>query len=166
MKLIYFLVLIKILESIKETDFCYKTKIDNKLIYCHDKHSFICVHDICSIDINACQRLVIFSTMTLTREGFYKDKYKKFKSRILNCTEPTKYKWNPKDVCLNTKNCAKPSYYRRSSLISYKCKCTGKYSFNCNNDYCASNKRACQGLKNKQLSKVTKCKALKRNHLK
>ena len=154
MKLVYFLVLIKIMDCIKSTDFCHKTSINNK---CYDKvHNFNCGHDLCSADVKSCQSIIIFSKMTLTKEGFQKERFKSFKNQIKNCPEPPKYEWSASDVCLNTKDCKKPSYLKRWS--SHKCKCTGKYSYNCNNDYCASDKRACKGLKSKQLSKIAKCK--------
>ena len=73
MKLIYFLVLIKIMECIKSTDFCHKTSINNN--NCINNHSFNCGHDLCSADVKSCQSIIIFSTMTLTKEGFQKERF-------------------------------------------------------------------------------------------
>jgi hypothetical protein len=42
MRLLYILVIIKIIESIKVTDFCHQISNDNKLINCHGKHNFSC----------------------------------------------------------------------------------------------------------------------------
>ena len=156
MKLIFILVIIKIIECIKVTDFCHQISNDNKLITCHGKYSFKCGHAICSVDIKACRSIIIFSTMTIAKEGLNQNKFKSFKNKIWNCTKQPKYKWSPNDVCLNSKNCMKSSFNKRLPLL--KCKCIGKYSYNCNNGYCASNKKACKGLKRKPISKIMTCK--------
>jgi hypothetical protein len=158
MKFVYFLILINFIECIKVKEFCYKPRINNKLVNCHSMHSFECGSNLCSVDIKACQRIIIFSTMTLAKEGIHKERYKTFKSHIVNCTQPPppKYKWSPNDVCMNTRDCKRPAYVKKWS--TYRCKCGGRYSFNCNNNYCALNKHACQGLKSKPFEKIMKCK--------
>jgi len=159
MKFIYVLLLVKIIECTKLTDFCHQISIDDSLINCHDKYSVKCGHDLCAVNTQVCQKLIIFSLMTISKEGINKNKFKIFKSKITNCTrvEPLKYNWNPNHVCLNTDYCVKPSA-RKQLLVVNKCKCTGRFSYNCNNGYCVSDKRACKGLKTKPLSTVKKCK--------
>jgi len=87
MKLTFILVIIKIIECIKVTDFCHQISNDNKLINCHGKYSFKCGHAICSVDIKACRSIIIFSTMTIAKEGLNQNKFKSFKNKIGNCTK-------------------------------------------------------------------------------
>ena len=60
-----------------------------------------------------------------------------------------KYKWNPNDACLSTKDCFQTSLWRILSnlLTPGECKCRGKLNYKCNSDYCALNEQACDSLK-------------------
>ena len=81
-------------------------------------------------------------------------------NQIKDCPQPPKYKWNLNDVCLNSKDCLKTTLWRIWStlLIPGECKCKGKHNYRCNNDYCALNKQACDGLNNqKSKKKIKKC---------
>ena len=75
------------------------------------------------------------------------------------CPKLPKYKWNSNDVCLNTNDCLQTTFWRIwSTLLKLdECKCKGKYNYKCNSDYCASDKRACDYLKQTKNLIIKKC---------
>lgn len=139
----------------KADAFCYK----KKELDCDGTHSLKCVDIYCTKDQKSCKNIIMFTSVKFIKQGFYKQRYELFKKQIRNCSQSIKYKWNSKDVCLNAKNCIKPSIHRLWSIqmIPIECKCTGKHSFRCNGNYCALNKQACDGLKSKPITKIMKC---------
>jgi hypothetical protein len=90
---------------------------------------------------------------------FFQNQYEAFMKLIKVCPKPPKYKLNPNDVCLNTKDCLQTTFWRIWSTLLKpgECKCRGKYNFKCNSDYCASDKRACNHLKKKKTAKIKNC---------
>ena len=89
----------------------------------------------------------------------FENYYETFLSQIKDCPKaPPKYKWNSNDVCLNAKDCFQTIRLLWSSIIKKgECKCKGKYDYKCDSDYCASNKQACNHLKQMVRSKIKKC---------
>jgi len=87
----------------------------------------------------------------------FQNNFEKFIQVIKDCTKPPKYKWNSTDVCMNTNDCFKAHGYGIWSILMKPdgCKCTGNYNHKCNSNYCASDKRACEYLKNK--ANIKKC---------
>jgi hypothetical protein len=120
---------------------------------CHGKYKYNCGDFVCTKNEYSCQMLSLFSVL----KGDHFKKYESFIKEIKECPKPPKYKWQPNDVCLNTNDCVSTLKriwpYNRVKLTA--CKCTGKYIYKCNHDYCALNKLACEGLKKNV--KIKKC---------
>ena len=136
--------------KLKFNDLCYPK--EEKELKCHGNYSFVCGDFICTKSQYTCHLLSLFSGL----KGEHRKNYELFMNKIKDCPELPKYKWNKNDVCLNTKNC-KTHHYPNSpfhvlwivSLKLIECKCNQKYSYVCNKDYCALDKRACDNLKKK-----------------
>jgi len=81
---------------------------------------------------------------------------------IKACPEqpPIEYKWNPNDVCLNTKDCYTFNFWTiLTPFMKPKiCECKGKHEISCNSDYCAVNQKACNELKESKKSHIKLCK--------
>jgi len=86
-------------------------------------------------------------------------RFEAFTKLIKTCSEPPKYEWNPKHVCLNPKNCDPFRFWSIwAPLMKPKeCDCKGKFSIKCNSDYCASNQRACKEIKHSTKLNIKKC---------
>jgi len=140
---------------------CKKFKIAPGICYpkagekmeCHGKYNYNCGDFVCTKNEYSCQMLSLFSVL----KGDHFKKYESFIKEIKECPKPPKYKWQPNHVCLNTNDCVTTLKriwpYNRVKLTA--CKCTGKYIYKCNHDYCALNKLACEGLKKNV--KIKKC---------
>jgi hypothetical protein len=158
---------IKFIKCIKVTDFCYQIKIENREIECkqNSKYKYDCMPGLCSVDPRySCQSIKLFSTVKDIQKNekdyiFFRDYYQLFLSKIRDCTEPPKYKWNQNDLCVNIGSCLQTTFWRIWSTLfkQGECKCRGKYIYKCNKDYCASDKRACKYLKHKVKSEIKKC---------
>jgi hypothetical protein len=146
---------ISLMQCFKLKDFCFydPTSINNEF-ECHGKLSFNCGGMLCTKNQYSCQVLSLFSML----DGIHNKRFISFMDKIKDCIEPPKYKWNVNHLCLNTKECFKPLVSVWSfKMKPIKCKCKGKYSYNCNNDdYCGLNKHACSGLK-KKMAKIRQC---------
>ncbi len=157
MNLVIIIIIIEIIElinCIKVADFCHKIKTNGKESECHGKYNLNCGVHFCTNDNSSCRRLMIFSTMTIAKEGISKRDFNSFKNQIKNCSKPT-YKLNPNDVCFYKIECKKS--HRIFQTESDECKCSGKFSYKCNSDYCAVNKQACDVLKNLSKKSIKKC---------
>ena len=161
-----FFVSIKLIECIKVTDFCFHDIFQNKIIKCKEtkNYKYECGQGICSIDRYSCQSLKLFSKVKHTQRKeneyiFFQNQYETFVKQIKNCPESPKYKWNLNDVCLNTKDCLQTTFWRIWSTLLKpgECKCKEKYNYKCNRDYCASDKRACDYLKQTKKFRIKKC---------
>ncbi len=139
----------------KYDDLCYpKQNNNNKEFTCHGKYNFSCGDFLCIKNQYNCQILSLFSSL----KGEHKNKYQLFMSKVKDCPQPPKYKWNLKYICLKSKNCTKFKVTIWSiQRISSECNCSGKYSYNCNSNYCALNKKACDEKPKKKLSSIKKC---------
>ena len=165
MILIILIFAINLIECIKVTDFCYKIKINDKKQECQGNYTFNIADIVCAKDRYSSRSLrVFYSIRNIQRNKndyiYLKNKYEIFMNQIKDCPQPPKYKWNLNDVCLNSKDCLKTTLWRIWStlLIPGECKCKGKHNYRCNNDYCALNKQACDGLNNqKSKKKIKKC---------
>lgn len=136
--------------TIKPKDFCFKPthcEAEECISFkCHGKISYEC-KGFCAADIYSCQSIRLWSTSLVTAENF-----EKFAQSIPNCP---KYQWKSQGVCHNKNMCLEVSNmpHRMASkgkhiLKAIRCECTGKYSYKCaNNNYCAVNKRSCNGFK-------------------
>lgn len=161
-----FFVSIKLIECIKMTDFCFHDIFQNKIIKCKEtkNYNYECGQGICSIDRYSCQSLKLFSKVKDTQKSeknyrFFENYYEKFLSQIKDCPKtPLKYKLNSNDLCLNARDCFQAIRLLWSSIIKKgECKCKGKYDYKCDSDYCASDKQACDHLKQIVRSKTKKC---------
>ena len=142
-----FIVCMKI--DLKYADLCFIP--DGKGFICHGKLNFGCSEFLCVKNQYNCQLLSMFSQNKM--------KYLSFMNKVEDCPEPPKYKWSPNHVCVNVKQCVKPSVQRlwSTQIKLIECKCIGKYNYICNEFYCGLNKQACDGLiKNKQFT-AKKC---------
>lgn len=165
MKLLFWLVfLIKLIICLKKEDYCRRFDINNKLLACQNKHNYNCGHGLCSVDRSSCQNLAIFYLIKKYEiEGYsiYKYKQVSFLNSIKDCNEVANYKWNSNDVCSNSKDCKHPPSHRlwlwSNKMNQNECKCSGKYNYRCNSDYCALYKEACNGL-NTTPFEIKKCK--------
>jgi hypothetical protein len=165
MKLILLIIFsIKLLESIKVTDLCQKKEVKGNKPACQNIYNFNCDSNLCAKYQSSCQTI---NSLFRAKNNFYryeKDfilysiQYKSFLEQIKECPKTAEYKWKPNDVCLNTKDCVNTfiTIWSLNQIKKRECKCIGKYSYRCNSDYCALNKQACDGLKNKK-SKYKKC---------
>jgi hypothetical protein len=125
-------------------DFCLKTSPTK----CEGKHKIDCGNGLCS--------KYAYSCAVITNE---QKNNETFKTKIKECAT-SKYKWNPNDVCLNSKMCISNAIrlWSFNQIKEIECRCKGKYVFRCVNDYCASDKRACDDLKQHQMKiKIKKC---------
>jgi hypothetical protein len=154
--------IVNFIENIGITDFCFKKNNIEKSCP-KQKHSYDCGQSLCSIGRYNCQSIKLFATVKNFQKSkqsylFFHNNFEKFIRSIKKCSEPPKYKWNPNDVCLNTKDCMNTTIRIWSNLLKpSECKCKGKYNHKCNSDYCASDKRACDYLKKIIRSKIKKC---------
>ena len=84
---------------------------------------------------------------------------------MMSIKECPEYKWNPNEVCLNGLNCQElirlPYRLMNHRIKMYKkitCKCPEKYSIQCSEKYCASDKRGCDETKFNQTNvKINSC---------
>ena len=167
-KLLILLYLATFIESkLKSTDFCNRIEIEGNKKECYGKHNLSCNNIVCGKNQLYCQSFNYFSSVQ-NLPGFekyffyFKNKFNLFKRLIKDCPKPQEYKWNSKDVCLNTKDCENSNNMLATiwskQTTSIECKCSGKYKQRCNSDYCASDKRACNGLKEVlQNAGISKC---------
>ncbi len=120
------ILLIKLIETTKYSDFCYRTRIKNKIKECQEnnKYKFNCGKDLCSIDQYSCKSLAVFSMVTKHQKNefyyfknsekkhlYFKKKLELFMRSIKDCPKPQDYKWNSNDVCMNTNDCFKAHGY-------------------------------------------------------
>jgi hypothetical protein len=161
-----FILSIKLFQSIKVTDFCYQISIDKEVIKCkeNNEYNYQCFEGLCTVDRYSCQSFKLFSTVkdiqrTEKSRDFFKNQYQLFLGKIKDCPEPPKYEWTTNDVCFNTKDCLQTKFWRIWStfLKLGECKCTGGYNHKCNSDYCASDKRGCDHLKQTERFKIKNC---------
>jgi len=125
-------------KTIKPTDFCLKpTECEQTSDECQ---SYKCLGNIsyeckgfCSTGRSSCQSILLWSSIIRSSNTF-----KKFTSEIRACP---KYEWNGQDVCYNRNMC-----WNNQKKI--ECKCSGKFSHQCGDGYCAFNKYGCEKLKN------------------
>jgi len=152
------LYLVILVECIKKTDYCRKIKIKGKEQECQGKFNLNCGGIVCAKDYYSCASLSLLSRIKenqATEKDFYyffKNNFNAYLNLIKNCsTQPPKYKWSPTHVCLNT---------IVGINSNNKTKCFGKYFISCNNQYCAFNKKACDGLTNNttNYASINKCK--------
>ena len=155
MLVIYLFIIVSLIEGtiLKIDDLCYPKA--EKELKCYGNYSFFCGDFICTKNQYICHVLSLFSGL----RGEHRKNYESFMTKIKNCPEPPKYKWNKNDVCLNTKNCVKPSIHRlwSAKIRLVDCKCIGKHSFKCNSDYCGLDKRACDGVNKKVMIGIKYC---------
>ena len=151
--ILFFVIIISSIECInlKFNEFCYPKQ--EKELKCHGKFNYICGDFVCTKTQYSCHLLSFFS-------GSKGKNYELFMSKIKDCLEPPKYKWNSNDMCLNEKYCIKPTIHRlwSTQIKVVDCKCIGKHNLKCDNtDYCASDKRACDDLNKKMIISIKKC---------
>jgi len=156
MKLV-FLFLIAFIECKKfeiATQMCYPKA--GERIECHGKYKYNCGQFVCTKNEYSCQMLSLFSGL----KGKHREKYESFINEVKECSEPPKYKLksNDDDVCFNSNKCVTTLLriwpYNRVKLT--ECKCTSKYDYKCNRDFCALSKLACEGL-NKNVTEIKIC---------
>jgi hypothetical protein len=155
-KFIFLFFIVSFIEctNLKIDDLCYPK--EQKDLKCYgNNYSFACGDFICTKNQYICHVLSLFSGL----QGEHRKNYESFMIKIKNCPEPPKYKWNKNNVCLNTKNCVKPSIHRlwSTKIKLVECECIGKHSFKCNSDYCGTDKQACDGLNRKKMIGVKYC---------
>ncbi len=149
--LFIFILLITECISLKYRDICYPKEGEN--FECYGIYKYNCGDFVCIKDEYNCQLLSLFSGL----KGVHKIKYEIFMAKIRKCPEPPKYKWIPNNVCLNAKTCMKYKVTIWSmQMVPIECKCSGKYNFKCNNDYCGLDERACDIPKKKKFE-IKKC---------
>jgi hypothetical protein len=161
-KIIIILMLIsfslKLNKCIKHTDFCF---LKESKIKCEGVYNLTCGNVVCTKYEDSCRSLTLISSLKNIQknkkyDGHHMKKFKSFLSLIKDCPKLTE--WMPVNVCLSSKNCLKP-FIRNIRWIENKqseCKCSGKYSFRCNTDYCGRNKQACNDLKQRKFE-IKKC---------
>jgi len=131
----------------------------------NNDHSNKCGETLCSVNANECQKFLHYDERAyFLRSDFRKlhkmnsviSKLANFKSKIKKCE---KYSLKENDVCLNdvsclillenTRNNSWLNFFsnmrkKEYSLISVKCPCKGRHSFQCgHNGYCAVDEQAC-----------------------
>ena len=164
MKIIFTLILIFSINfsesTLKVTDFCKKLEIDGKEQECNGKYNLSCAGILCAKDRYSCQSIRVLhgiKNIQKTEKDFllFQNNFEAFMKLIKKCPILPKYKWNPNDVCLNTKDCFQTSSWRIWSTLLKpgECKCKGKYKYKCNSDYCALDKRACDYVKQNNSTK-------------
>ena len=149
--------------TLRVADFCEKLEIDGEEQKCNGKYSLSCADILCAKDRYSCQSIRILHGIKNIQKNekgylFFQNNFEAFMKFIRKCPKQPKYKWSPKDVCLNNKHCFQTSLWRTLWSTPFKpdeCKCRGKYNYRCNNAYCALDKQACDALK--QDSNIKKC---------
>jgi hypothetical protein len=160
--LLFIVFSIDILESIEVTDFCQKKELNGIKPECQGFFNISCDSNLCAKKESTCQDI---NSLFRSKSNFYRyekdfikyaKQYKLLLKQIKECAKPAEYNWNPNDVCLNTKYCVNTLITLRSfyQVKVRECKCRGKYSYRCD-DYCALDKKACDGLK--KVKKIKKC---------
>jgi hypothetical protein len=168
MRILIILILIlsvNYLESLNLTDYCLNKETKRNHLECHGKHNLSCGDILCSNHEASCRGIRLFSgvkNMQRNEKNYlhYRKKFNLFLRQIKLCPEAPKYKWNTNDICLNSKDCFKAIYGVWSfQMKQTECKCTGKYSYKCTNNFCATNKKVCdEALKGNSISKIkNKC---------
>jgi len=163
--LIFLIFIVNIIHcKIKVTDFCTKLEINGKKQECHGEYNLSCIGILCTKDIYTCWGIKYLRGLKYlqnSEENYYfcQSWYETFMNQIKICPKPPEYTWNPNDVCLNTKDCLQTTFWRIWSTLlkPAECKCKGKYNYKCNSDYCASDKRACNYLKETKKFQIKKC---------
>jgi hypothetical protein len=163
MKTIFIIILIFSINwikcTLKVTDFCEKLEINDREQKCKGNYSLTCAGILCAKDRYSCQSIRVLHGIKNIQKTekdyvFLQNNFKAFMKLIQKCPKP---KWNPNDVCLNTKNCFQTSLWRIWSTLLKpgECKCRGKYNYKCKSDYCALDKQACDLLK--KIKIIKKC---------
>ena len=151
-KILLILLALNWIECLEVKDFCYKLKTKVKEFECNGDYSQSCGNGVCTKDEYNCKLIALYY--------FFPNTLNQYMKHIKYCPKPPSetVKWKSNDVCLNTKDCVNTfiTIWSLNQIKKRECKCIGKYSYRCNSDYCALNKQACDGLKNKK-SKYKKC---------
>ena len=143
-------------ESLKPTDFCKLTEKDR----CSRRYSpyiYQC-GNLCAGNEAACQKysnvekimrkiqLIKMTELVSPRifesESTLDTELKRFQTEIEEC-QPTKFEWQPIDVCVRERDCIKIS--GKASKSRKNCPCPKSLPYVCGNkrNYCATDKKAC-----------------------
>jgi len=168
-KILFLFYLTTFMECITIKDFCLKMESEGKELECGQKYSFDCTEILCAKDQSSCQNLILISMVKKYSKNqkdyiYYMKKFFSFTSQIADCPEPPKL--NSNDYCLSKQNrylsyCISTSarIWSFTQIKQNECRCTGNYSYRCNNEYCAKNKQACDDLRNRSINGIKKCKS-------
>jgi hypothetical protein len=156
------------MECIKVNDFCFLKKYFSEKPECNGKYNASCYSGLCANHQSKCQSLILLRAIKniykyVKDYDDFKKEYDSFINQIKDCPEPPKL--NSNDYCLSKQNrylsCISTSarIWSFTQIKQNECKCTGKYSYRCNNEYCAKNKQACDDLRNRSINGIKKCKS-------
>jgi hypothetical protein len=157
LKLLMFILLIKLISSFKPSYFCIlNQKIQNEVV-CKKQQ---CGFDLCSIDKTSCKNLnnwygqcinnkdhkLFLTNVTINKIEYFN----KFLEEIKECN-PNEYISFKKQVCSIKETCQFKQQYELSQLLKpfklkFKvkpCGCFGKLKFKCGKYYCSDNKYTC-----------------------
>lgn len=157
-KLILFLLIqLAASNNLNRSDYCYDQGV------CTGEYHYSCIESLCSKDMYKCQA---FKFLTLVVGYIKNEKANRaldmFASLISECPV-----WDPKYVCLNDAICYHDVMIPfRLAITSkmiirkrIKCKCTGNLVYTCGKgqEYCATDKRACDRLNTTSVG-INRCK--------
>lgn len=137
-------------------DFNHNFKTECKPFDCFGQYGYECEKGKCAISKKSCDFYLALSS-NLMRAVISPSKYKvnlrkheKYLKSIKSCESPNK-EWQPKDVCIRLNDCIQKHTHHlleKSVVIKKKidCLCDQKHHFECNKQYCAVNKEACDTL--------------------
>ena len=156
------------MECLKVNDFCFLKKNKSEKHECIGEYNESCYGNLCA-KYN-CQIIMLFRALKNIHKyvnnnnyNDFKKEYDSFINQIKDCPEPPKL--NSNDYCLSKQNrylsCISTSarIWSFTQIKQNECKCTGKYSYRCNNEYCAKNKQACDDLRNRSINGIKNCKS-------
>lgn len=156
--ILYFLLSIQTLESLKSKDFCNLVSKQNAT-KCQSPYSHSCaVHNKCATTELNCKdyasieryfnsawlkrslSAAISSKILLSALKVYKYRHEMFKLLINECSS-LPYVWHENDVCIKRKYCLQEQSI--ANILNGVCDCTNEFGVRCGMHYCASSEEAC-----------------------
>jgi len=161
--LISLICLLKLGLSLKSTDICDFSQIQNitaydkrSILMCAGEHSFKCTSDYCAVDKKACKEILKMNSFLKSKQTSYSylkelNHFKAFMANIRKCSFSQQF-LRPADFCINGLNCRinSMSRLRNNEHLSKKtvaCVCERHHIFKCGH-FCTKNESLCNILRN------------------